>query len=135
MRIAYSPAARADLARMRLDYEARAGLRIADEMVGRITGTLQRVVATHPRVGRARPELGDDIRSFPVVPYVVFYRLLRSRIIVIRILHGRRDIHSPIVSLLARGASLAGTRGAKAIQRDRMAAHAELRRQQLPQVF
>ncbi|MBV8842892.1 MAG: type II toxin-antitoxin system RelE/ParE family toxin [Bryobacterales bacterium] len=101
MRIAYSPAASADLARMRLDYEARAGLRIADEMVGRITGTLQRIVAAHPRVGRARAELGHDIRSFPIVPYVAFYRIVRSRVIVVRILHGRRDIHPPIVSFLA----------------------------------
>ncbi|MBV9263421.1 MAG: type II toxin-antitoxin system RelE/ParE family toxin [Candidatus Eremiobacteraeota bacterium] len=101
MRIAYSPAARTDLARMRLDYEARAGLRIADELVGRIACTLQDVVGNHPTAGRARPELGHDIRSFPIVPYVAFYRIARSRVIVVRVLHGRRDIHPPIVSFLA----------------------------------
>jgi plasmid stabilization system protein ParE len=40
------------------------------------------------------------VRSFPVLPYIVFYGADGSGIHVIRILYGHRDIHPPLVSLL-----------------------------------
>ena len=103
MRLGYSAVARTDLSRIRLDYELRASQRIADETFHRITDTLQRVVARHPNAGRLRPELGSGIRSFPIVPYVAFYRVERTRVIVVRIVHGKRDISPPIMSFLAVG--------------------------------
>jgi toxin ParE1/3/4 len=36
--------------------------------------------------------LDPGLRSFPVHPYVVFYRPQVDTILVVRILHGRRDI-------------------------------------------
>jgi len=49
-------------------------------------------LARRPGIGRARPELGKDIRSFVVGQYVVLYLPLPNGIDVIRVLHGARDI-------------------------------------------
>jgi toxin ParE1/3/4 len=36
-------------------------------------------------MGRARPELAPDLRSFPVGNYVVFYRPMPAGIILVRV--------------------------------------------------
>lgn len=43
-------------------------------------------------MGRSRPELGPEIRSFPVGRYVIFYLPLPKGIEVVRVLHGSRDV-------------------------------------------
>lgn len=48
--------------------------------------------ATQPELGESRPDLGSDVRHFPVKSYVVFYRPLDDGIEVLRVLHGSRDI-------------------------------------------
>jgi toxin ParE1/3/4 len=48
--------------------------------------------ARFPDSGRRRDDLDPGLRSFPVHPYVVFYRPQEDTILVVRILHGRRDI-------------------------------------------
>lgn len=50
------------------------------------------LLAGQPLMGRARPELGADIRSFPVGRYVIFYQPILSGIDVVRVLSGARDI-------------------------------------------
>jgi toxin ParE1/3/4 len=50
------------------------------------------LLAQFPRLGRDRSELADDMRSFPVGNYVIFYRALRDGIIVLRVLHGARNL-------------------------------------------
>jgi len=45
-----------------------------------------------PFIGRKRPTLGDDIRSISIYPYVVFYTIGADRVVIVRVLHGRRDI-------------------------------------------
>jgi plasmid stabilization system protein ParE len=42
--------------------------------------------------GRKRPELGVGLRSFPVPPVVVFYRVDGDFAIVTRVVDGRRDL-------------------------------------------
>lgn len=49
-------------------------------------------LAEFPELGRARPELGRDIRSWAVGSYVVFYRISGAAVEVLRILHGARDL-------------------------------------------
>jgi toxin ParE1/3/4 len=51
------------------------------------------MLAGAPAMGRARPELGDRVRSFVADRYVIFYRPLEQAagIEVIRVLHGARD--------------------------------------------
>ena len=46
------------------------------------------------RIGRPRPELGQDIRSHVFQNYVIFFRYKDDTFEVINILHGRRDIDS-----------------------------------------
>lgn len=46
----------------------------------------------NPHLGRARPELADTLRNFPVGNYVLFYRLQAYGIELVRVLHGARDL-------------------------------------------
>ncbi len=49
-------------------------------------------LAENPSLGRSRPELGRNIRSFPAGNYVVFYRPTEEGVDVVRVIHGARDI-------------------------------------------
>jgi toxin ParE1/3/4 len=58
---------------------------------------IQRACDTHasqPLMGEARPDLGKDIRIFPVGSYVVLYRPMEDGIHVFRVLLGRRNYPS-----------------------------------------
>ena len=50
------------------------------------------VLATQPKVGRARPELFVNLRSHPVSSYVIFYRPEADGIEIVRVLHSVRDV-------------------------------------------
>ena len=50
------------------------------------------MLAQHPLAGEARPELGANLRAFPVGNYIIFYRPDSDGIEVVRVLHGARDI-------------------------------------------
>jgi toxin ParE1/3/4 len=49
-------------------------------------------LAQNSGLGRKRPELRTDLRSFPIGNFVVFYQQIEGGIDVIRLLHGSRDI-------------------------------------------
>jgi toxin ParE1/3/4 len=49
-------------------------------------------VASNPLSHRLRPELGDNLRSFPYSSYVIFYAAAATEVTIIRILHGARDL-------------------------------------------
>ncbi len=72
--------------------------RIAMENPGAADRLLDRIekrwglVATQPRIGVARNDIGADIRCIVVGEYLTFYRPVTDGIEVIRVLHGRRDI-------------------------------------------
>jgi|SRR5579864_8936692 toxin ParE1/3/4 len=51
-----------------------------------------RTLARRPNLGRARPELSKDLRSFAVGRYVIFYLPLSNGIEIVRVLHGARDV-------------------------------------------
>jgi toxin ParE1/3/4 len=53
-----------------------------------------RLLAVRPGLGRLRLELAVGLRSFPVVSYVVFYRVISGGVEVIRVLHGSRDVEA-----------------------------------------
>jgi toxin ParE1/3/4 len=52
------------------------------------------MLATNPLAERERPELGVNIRSFPVGRCAIFYLPAATVVEVIRVLHGARDITS-----------------------------------------
>jgi toxin ParE1/3/4 len=45
-----------------------------------------------PDLGRARHELAEGVRNWPVGSYVIFYRTEPGAVVIIRILHGARDL-------------------------------------------
>lgn len=46
----------------------------------------------NPELGRERNEIKKGLRSFPKNKHVVFYRILKEHIRIVRILHGNRDL-------------------------------------------
>ena len=52
-----------------------------------------RLVAKHPDVGDARPELGDGIRATYVGSYVIFFRCVEGFLEVVRVIRG--DVDEP----------------------------------------
>jgi toxin ParE1/3/4 len=45
-------------------------------------------------MGRARPELAIDLRSFAVRNHVIFYTPLPKGVEIVRVLHGARDLET-----------------------------------------
>ena len=71
---------------------------VADDNLGAADKLLDAIAAAcgtlaeNPLAGRRRAELAPRVRSFPVGNYLVFYRPMKDGIVVIRVLHGARDI-------------------------------------------
>jgi toxin ParE1/3/4 len=61
----------------------------ADQLVDRLLER-SRLLASFPEAGQARPEIRPDFRYLPVESYLVFYRLIRGGIEVVRYIHGAR---------------------------------------------
>ena len=91
----YSAAAAEDLANI-LDYITREstslaiGLRFTDELRAKCA----KLASLPGTIGRERPELGHDIRSFSVKNHVIFFRYQSNVFEVLNILEGHRDIIS-----------------------------------------
>ncbi len=51
-------------------------------------------LARQPSMGRSRPELATDLRSFAVGRYVIFYVPLSDGVEIVRVLHGVRDMEA-----------------------------------------
>jgi toxin ParE1/3/4 len=67
--------------------------RAADALIDRIDKTAEMLAET-PLAGRARPELGSKLRSFPVEKYVIFYVPVPDGIEIVRVMNGRQDINA-----------------------------------------
>ena len=66
---------------------------LADRFVDSVTARFC-LLADHPRIGRERPELRAGLRSYPAGDYVIFYRLEGPDVVILRVLHSRRDIRA-----------------------------------------
>jgi toxin ParE1/3/4 len=91
-RLVLSPEARRDLRAIR-DHIAQDDPPAARRVVTRLRD-MARLLSGAMAMGRARPELGPEIRSFVADRYVLFYRPLSdpAGIQLIRVLHGARDV-------------------------------------------
>jgi toxin ParE1/3/4 len=69
--------------------------RAADRIARQIYDAEDRL-ARFPRLGRARDELAPGVRSWVVGDYLIYYRIEADVVIVLRILHGARDINDLI---------------------------------------
>jgi toxin ParE1/3/4 len=52
------------------------------------------MLAQFPEMGRSRKELAEELRSFPIKPYIIFYKRMETYIGIVRILHQSRDIEN-----------------------------------------
>jgi toxin ParE1/3/4 len=50
------------------------------------------LLAELPHLGRTRTDLGEDLRSFPVGNYLIFYIVTTDGIVVVRVIYGGRDL-------------------------------------------
>jgi toxin ParE1/3/4 len=73
------------------DYIARENPVRAVSFIDEIEATCQKL-AEQPLMGRSRDELRPSLRSFPHGAYLVFYRPLDNGVVVVRVLHGRRNL-------------------------------------------
>jgi toxin ParE1/3/4 len=63
----------------------------ADAFIDRLHESNQ-ALGRQPGLGRRREELAPGIRSFPFGRCVIFYRVVRKAVEIVRVLHGARDI-------------------------------------------
>ncbi len=88
--VRHSALAAADLAEILADLEETnpaAASRYADLFAEKAA-----MLSRFPEIGRPRPEVGPDVRSTLVKPYVLFHRYRDGSLQILRIVHGRRDL-------------------------------------------
>lgn len=69
-----------------------ASRQLAIGLVTRLREQCQKLAALPGTLGRARPDIGTDIRSFPWKGYVIFIRYGDTTLDVLHILHASRDV-------------------------------------------
>lgn len=72
--------------------ETSGSLAVAQAFVSELRAQCHKLAALQATVGRARPDLRADIRSFPYKGYVIFFRYHAGRFEVVNILEGHRDV-------------------------------------------
>jgi toxin ParE1/3/4 len=89
-RVIFSPVARADLQDI-WNYIAADSAVQADRLTEKFRVKLEHL-AKWNTLGRPRPELEKDCRSYPFGKYCFYFRPLEGGIEVIRVLHSARDL-------------------------------------------
>jgi toxin ParE1/3/4 len=92
MKLARTSLARLDLVEI-WNFIADDNINAADKHLDKIESSLK-ILADNPNAGRARLELGKDMRSFPIGNYMLFYRTIANKIELVRVLSSYRDIQS-----------------------------------------
>lgn len=75
------------------EYIAADSPRAADRLLQTLVNTYLRLGQT-PGMGRDRSELRSGIHCLPVGSYLIFYRFDDTRIFVVRVLHGARNLRA-----------------------------------------
>ena len=88
--IQYLPSAIADLDEIFFQI-GRENVDAADRMIGRIYSSAHRL-ADFPESAPLRPDIGKGVRSLVVGRYLLLYRVEGSRVEVVRVIHGSRDV-------------------------------------------
>ena len=63
----------------------------AERFIERLTGKFV-ALGRNPRIGRARPELRSDLRSFPYGAYLILYRVIDDGVEIVRVVHAARNL-------------------------------------------
>jgi toxin ParE1/3/4 len=88
-RIVVAPLAQADIDEI-WDYIARDSLANADRFVDQIVQRFA-LLADNPRLGSRRDDLRPGLRRFGYRGYLIYYRIVRGGIEVVRVVHGARQ--------------------------------------------
>ncbi len=88
--VRYTHAAHADLDLIWFQV-AQSSVAAADRMIDRISQVCQ-TYAAHPLLGQSVEEYGRSLRCFSVGVYVVFFVPDNNGILLVRVLHGARDL-------------------------------------------
>lgn len=92
-RLVYLAGARQDLrAILRYISTEGGGPAIAARFIADLRAKCQRLAELPGELGRPRPELRPDIRSFVHRGYVIFFRYQADRVEIVDILEGHRDV-------------------------------------------
>ncbi len=67
----------------------------ANRLLDEITSCFA-MFARHPEIGGPRDELKRGVRSHAVGNYVIFYRIRESAVVILRVLHGARDVGAQV---------------------------------------
>ena len=90
-RVLFAQSAQADLLEAWL-FIAEENVNAADSVIDAIDKEAQ-ILALQPLMGRLRPELSQEVRSWPTsTRYILFYLPTQDGISVLRVLHHARDI-------------------------------------------
>jgi toxin ParE1/3/4 len=68
-------------------------LEIAERLIDSITDRFA-LLGKYPHAGRRRDDLRQDLRGFPVGRYVILYRVDGDDAVILRVVHGRRDLEA-----------------------------------------
>jgi addiction module RelE/StbE family toxin len=91
VQVLFTAKARADLLEAWI-YIAEDNLTAADTVLDTIDQE-SAILLQQPLMGRARPELGHDVRSWPTsTPYILYYEVEGGAVTILRVLHHARDI-------------------------------------------
>jgi toxin ParE1/3/4 len=82
--------AQRDLDEIFLYWAKRAGLRVADRLIERITDRFS-MLGGHPDVGGLSDDIAVGVRCFPAGKYLIYCRKTRRGIDILHVFHGARD--------------------------------------------
>ncbi len=74
--------------------DASGSVSVAQAFVRELRAKCHKLASLDATLGRARPELRADIRSFPYKNHVIFFRYVGERFEVVNILEGHRDVEA-----------------------------------------
>jgi toxin ParE1/3/4 len=92
MRVEISPLGERDLEAIG-DYIAEGNPRRALSFIAELRAVCAEIART-PQAFRARPELGVGLRSCAHGSYVIFFTASKTRLSIVRVLHGAMDIEA-----------------------------------------
>lgn len=91
MRVILAPEAEQDIKDIASSVSERAGRDVALKVVARIKKQI-RLLARFPGIGHTRDDLPPDIRATSAYSYVILHRLGQNTVVILRVVHGARNI-------------------------------------------
>jgi toxin ParE1/3/4 len=91
LRVIILPAAEQDIVDLGRSLLERAGRITSDAMVERIFTKIE-LLGEFPRIGMPRDDFRPGTRVSAARPYLIFHTIANDTVIVLRVLHGARDI-------------------------------------------